>query len=726
VNLKRPVVLALLAHVYLSQAVSAQPTNWMLSGGGDWNTASNWSAGVPTFDTIATFTFPTFQSGELTSNNVPISLLGLQSTGTGGPTNLTITAIHASGGPDTVTISPLGINAIDSNITINGFVRIAGSQDWAANNNSTIAIHSLTIAPGNGNSTLTNNSTGTGAILFGAGGMDLSSTTSNLAFSGAGRFGISQSQTWIVSRQGHATQQSITFNNGTNLDLGTGRTLTLSPHKFNTLPMDAIVLNSRIAGSSTLRISPTRPAGSGDEDAVGNGIIEIGGTQANVNTGPIIVDGGTLYLRKAASTAGNSLTLNGGQVLIQAGITNALPATTNLVMTGRGFYNRGMPAADGAVTNAPTAHTQTFASVNFQTSLSGGVAGEFITGASTITVTGTFTAAGSGQLRVTPGGTMTVGRLDMPTQPSFGQVVITSGTTETERGTLIIGAGGLNMNGRQVQLTSPTATNFGSILLLQGNVSVTADSSIVRTGFGAHEVQLAGQRTFTVAQNVSLSTTVPHTNPVGTSGGIRKDGPGTMWFEATGSYNGSLQVAAGRFVIASNPFTGNGTAIPDSAFVWIQGGQLSTAGRRGVSGGPNGAGISEQAGPLVVQTATSSIELGTGAHVLSFTALSGGGGVTFPDDTHLTIFGWQGTAGSAGTAGRLVFGTDAGFTPDILSRITFNGYSTGAELITYMGSQGNFELIPVPVPEPTTILGFAAVGLAAIRLRNGLRKRSKK
>ena len=73
----------------------------------------------------------------------------------------------------------------------------------------------------------------------------------------------------------------------------------------------------------------------------------------------------------------------------------------------------------------------------------------------------------------------------------------------------------------------------------------------------------------------------PSGNPVGTVGGIRKEGPGTMWFEATGSYNGSLQVAAGRFVIASNPFTGAGTAIPDTAFVWIQGGQLSTAGARG-------------------------------------------------------------------------------------------------------------------------------------------------
>lgn len=719
-NLKRPVVLALLAHVYLALNTSAQSTNWLLPGDGNWNDAANWSAGVPNSSTVAAFNYPTFTSATV-NDAANANVRGIISNGTAG-VHTTLNIVTGTTAIFPFTVGPSGILANDSDVSITGFVQLAGNQFWFASQDSQINVSSLSIAPGFGNTTLTNQGTGSNAFIrFGGGGIDLSNTTSNLTLAGsssAARYGLSASQSWRVG--GTATApQTLTAADGTNLDLGTGHTLTLSPHKLNApLPMHAIVLNSRLTGSSTLRVSPTRPIGSGGEDAVGTGLVEIGGTQPNVNTGPIIVDGGTLYLRKAAATAGTSMTLNGGQVLVQAGITNAMPATTNLVMTAHSYYNRGLPTADGTSTDAPTAHTQTFASVNFQAGGSGAIFGDFNTGGGTIAVTGTFTASGQGQVNVSPGGTMTVNRLNMTVQPSFGFVSINSGTTGAERGTLIIGAGGLNMDGRRIQLTSPLASNFGSILLLEGDVTVAGSSSILRTGSGAHQVHLAGQRTFTVAQNASLTTTVTHTNAVGTTGGIRKEGPGTMWYEAVGSYNGSLQVAAGRFVMASS------AAVPDTTFVWIQGGQLSTAGGRGITGGPNGAGVSERAGPLVVQTATSSVELGTGAHVLSFTALSGAGAETFPGDTHLTVFGWQGTAGNAGTAGRLVFGTDGGFTPDILSRITFDGYSPGAELIAYSGFEGNFELVPVliPVPEPATVLGIAAVGLAANRLRKRFKK----
>jgi len=65
------------------------------------------------------------------------------------------------------------------------------------------------------------------------------------------------------------------------------------------------------------------------------------------------------------------------------------------------------------------------------------------------------------------------------------------------------------------------------------------------------------------------------------------------------------------------------------------------------------------------------------------------------------LFSGLGSASSANT-------TYASF----LSTVNFNSYPLGATFVT---NGSNIEM--VPVPEPTTILGIAALGLGMIRLR---------
>ena len=74
------------------------------------------------------------------------------------------------------------------------------------------------------------------------------------------------------------------------------------------------------------------------------------------------------------------------------------------------------------------------------------------------------------------------------------------------------------------------------------------------------------------------------------------------------------------------------------------------------------------------------------AHRITFTT-----GGTFTSGKTLTINGWQGTAGSAGTQGRIFVGSTASsLTASQLSQITFTGFPGGAMLLA------TGELVPAP------------------------------
>lgn len=133
------------------------------------------------------------------------------------------------------------------------------------------------------------------------------------------------------------------------------------------------------------------------------------------------------------------------------------------------------------------------------------------------------------------------------------------------------------------------------------------------------------------------------------------------------------------------------------------------------------AGFTQTAGTLTLN-ANSTIGLGTtNVHQMNFADSSG---IGWNAGSVLTIKGWQGTAGSSGTAGQLIFGSGTGtLSASQLSQIQFEGYALGAvtqlasgEVVptgSIVGSIGGHACFAAPVPEPSTYFGVILIALSA-------------
>ena len=185
-----------------------------------------------------------------------------------------------------------------------------------------------------------------------------------------------------------------------------------------------------------------------------------------------------------------------------------------------------------------------------------------------------------------------------------------------------------------------------------------------------------------------------------------KTGGGNLVLGAANSYAGSTLVHGGTLTLGAT------NAVPTASPIFLGNATLSS----GVAGG-----FSANLGALSLTTGTPTVALGTGGHTLSFTTLS----VNVPG---LAVTGFTGTAGASGTGGRLVFtglgsstASANGAFASFLANTSFSGYALGA---TFISSGASLELVPAPVPEPATVFGLAALGLAATGLARRLRAKT--
>lgn len=702
----RPGLLVCCALLSAAGPVAGQTALWSVSTGGSWGDAANWSAGLPgVADTVA------FNPNVIaTVPQLVLTLDGsrqvLRVSTRGATAPVLITAGSVADSTLTLAGSGAGLAAEAADLTVGVAVRAGSDLSLFADAGRALEVFGLRAAApaGVSNQAIGYQAGPGGVVRLGAGGLDITGGPASVSLTGsaASTLTLSASQRWVVGGG-----QTLSLTSGGTLSLGpAGQVLTLDlTNPGTSLPQ--VRLEGTLVGAGGLTLA-ARFAGGGT--GIGAGLAQLlpGGT-ANAATGPLRVEGGFLVVEQAG-WAGTSVTVTGGQ-LVPLGTASApsFPAATVLTLADTGAYNVGGVDLAGTVTPGSYRHFQTYQSVSVTGS------GNFNTGTGALTV-GTFTHAGTGDTAVnvsaTSGnaGSLTATRLDLR-QPAAG----TAGGFFVRSlpglpGTLTIGAGGLNLEGRRITLPGTPPADAPATINLFGDVTASGDSRIEGLLSNGHRINLNNslaadiRRSVTVAAGGTLAVSVPVAN--GAAGavvaptGLTKLGPGTLTLAAANSYTGTTTVAEGRLVFATTAAT-NG-----STFVRLAGGTVSTA------GGAGGAGVAVSTYGLGVG-GSSAAELGTGDHVLKF--LLGGidsGGL-------LTVRGWQGAAGSPGTAGRLVI-ADFGGAANPLARVQFEGYPLGAVALPFAGLPGTgayaggWEL--VPVPEPATVLLTAAAGLGAVRL----------
>jgi autotransporter-associated beta strand protein len=148
-----------------------------------------------------------------------------------------------------------------------------------------------------------------------------------------------------------------------------------------------------------------------------------------------------------------------------------------------------------------------------------------------------------------------------------------------------------------------------------------------------------------------------------------KDGLGTLTLNSANTYTGATVISEGTLVLGASE------VIPNESFFLFNGGKLSTGG------------FSETLGTVCNLAEGSAIELSQNTHNLRFLRKN------YWDYKTIKISGWQGTAGSAGTAGRIFIGTSPIMSFSDLEQVQFSLNS-----VQNLGTQlSTGELVPNPV-----------------------------
>lgn len=261
--------------------------------------------------------------------------------------------------------------------------------------------------------------------------------------------------------------------------------------------------------------------------------------------------------------------------------------------------------------------------------------------------------------------------------------------------------GGTFVNGGHVQVNTPTGLPFGDLSMAAptGTASITLSSSVqnVRSLYTITDTSATG--TITIGLGTTQLYINQDTNTVFGSGSSRQNtyinGIGSLYKAGTGRLSlattaltlpGGFNIAAGELNLCPK----NGSSSTLGGADTLSGGNLTTTGTK--------ARQSFNMGTLVVAN-DATIDLGTDStHSLKF---SNSSSMTWTTGKTLTIRHWVGLYnGTAGTVGRIFFGTNAsGLTTAQLAQISFidtSGNVYQAKLLS------NGELVPLAPTLTTT------------------------
>ncbi|NCA00258.1 MAG: hypothetical protein EBS88_12645, partial [Betaproteobacteria bacterium] len=405
----------------------------------------------------------------------------------------------------------------------------------------------------------------------------------------------------------------------------------------------------------------------------GNGILTLTGSSSY--TGSTAINAGVINIRHANALGVSSATTvaSGAALQLQGGIAvGSLPLTLKGVGGGVGALRN----ISGNNTWGGTITTETPAvrinSDSGTLTLSGSSAISSVTnigvtfgGSGHVTVSGAIgigtaglTKDGTGTLTLSSANTysgataVTAGVVNLQNGSALG----TSSQTTVDNGATIQMQGGIAVGSLALRLNGAGVSSLGALRNISGNnswsgtITALSDSRIhsdagVLTLSGANAISASNMGvTFGGSGDVVVSGTIT----TGT-GSLTKEGSGTLTLSGANTYTGATTITSGTLVLGASQ------VIANTSNVVMNGGTLNTNG------------FTETAGQLLLQN-NSTLVLGSGVHTLTF---SSAGTFSFK---RLTITGWQGSyggAGSPGTAGRIFIGSGLVVSREQLDQIQF-------------------------------------------------------
>jgi autotransporter-associated beta strand protein len=425
---------------------------------------------------------------------------------------------------------------LSGNNSFSGGLNVTGGIVSASTNNSAFGTGAITVGSGasvqvTGNRTITNSMSITGTGYGGMGAIDLNpGSSSSATLSGA------------ITLAGDST---ITVDSGT-VTLSGGITGTTA--------------NLTLAGAGNTNLTAAIGTGTGGVTLNQTGTVTMSGA-ANTYTGNTTVNSGTLNLSKAANTtaiAGN-LTVNGGTVNENA--SGQIASTSTLTVNGGTFALTGGSSNTLSTVNSATGSTISLSSGSTLT----------INGAGNSTINGGITGAGALNTQGTGGVTLA------NNNTYSGGSTLASVVTALNSGSLGTGAvtvnsggnlqvqGGINLANNFTLNSSGTTANDGAIenvagsnaisgtVTLAGNSRIQSDSGTLALSSGVN----LGANTLNVggAGNTSASGVISGT------GGLSKDGAGSLTLTAANTYSGATAVNVGALNVGAKNALSSSTAV---------------------------------------------------------------------------------------------------------------------------------------------------------------------
>ena len=698
-TMKRNLLASIAVAITLAALPSARAATdtWTGATGGDWNTAGNWSPAKPgaadtalfntalgsvtnasanqtvgsiSFDTNAgtasgAFTLGTVGGNTLTLGNAgTIQLLSTLS-GTGKSISINSPIVLTPASTTTAGAYTFANNATDSTNTLNfgGTISAStttntetltlGGTNTGANtisgviSNGSATTFAITKS-GAGKWTLSNANTYNGATTISAGTLDLggSTATGSLASTVLNLGGGSLAYT----RTGNTTQAFTTTN------INAGGSSKITAVAGNTLTLGAL---TRAAGGGAVDIGNTGTITTSTANGAG-GILGGWATFNNGTTWAVangagsaitgLADGSYTLTSAAGTTAGNytnqninvdnsagalsgvitpySLRFNsaGANTVTLASGTNTIGAGAILVTSNVG--NNLSTITGGNLTGAASAdlvinQTNTSNGLTIASAIVNNTATSLSKlGAGTLTLSGTNTYTGATTVGV---GVLNI-QNNTATGTTAGGVTVVSGAALQIENGITVGAEALALNGTGIA-SDGALRNISGANVWQGTVTL-GSAARINSDAGSLTFNTAAN-SITGGQNLTLggagNGTVGGTITTG-GGTLTKDGAGTWTLSGTNTYTGLTTVSAGTLTLnGSSTGTNGGFLVQNASTLNIQQGNYTIANPSSFSVGAASSGaVVNQTGGSVLFTSGNELLIGTSSGSTGTYNLSGG------------------------------------------------------------------------------------------------------